>query len=304
MLPIRGLQSLLFRLVAVPVGAALASHFVLYRRLPWQPGYQFPLGSFLIIAGITVCCWEINLWVFRRLDRTMPFHPNPGRRIRRQLLEGGLFTTLMFAVIFTTITRLGFGCWPSPTGFATGLFICFSIATIINGIYVGLYLLRIIYGQQPATVDQLNAWLTKPGLTMLPDVEPRQPGPLPRQAKHGILIESGKQMLYLQPTEIAYFYSSGGLVQLIRADGRRLTTNYDALTKLTDRLSPAQFFQINRQFVIHLNAVRFVRDDVNRKLNLTITPGLSADQPTEQVIISRYRSAEFKKWLVGATTGS
>jgi hypothetical protein len=287
MLPIRGRQAFLFRLIAIPTAAIGAAHVVIYRRFPWEPGYAFPLAYSLTIATIILACWEVNLGLFRRLDRTLPFHLNPARRIGRQVLLGGGLTTLTFAGVFTAIARLGFGVWPSASGIVNGLFICFVIATLINGIYVGAYLLRVIYGQQQTTAVQLNARLTDP------------PPPIPSaRTGAGLLIDTGTQTLHVQPAEIAYVYSSGGLVQLVQTDGRRVTTNYDALNPLTGQLSPTQFFQINRQFVVNLTAVRSVRDEPNRKLSLTLAPGRSPGQPTEQVIISRYRSAEFKRWLM------
>ncbi|MBC8155214.1 MAG: LytTR family transcriptional regulator DNA-binding domain-containing protein, partial [Bacteroidetes bacterium] len=78
---------------------------------------------------------------------------------------------------------------------------------------------------------------------------------------------------------------------------RRLTTNYDSLNSLVNRLPPNRFFQISRQFIVHLDAVRTVRDDVNRKLTITLEPALSPGLPAGQVTISRYRSAEFRQWL-------
>lgn len=301
MLPIRGKQALAFRLVAIPVAATLAAHFVIYRRFPWEAGYQFPGLTVGIIAGIMLCCWEVNLGVFRWLDHRMPFYQNPVRRISRQVLVGGLLTALTFVLVFGLITRLIAGVWPSVNGFSTGLFVCFGIASLINGIYVGLYLLRLIYGPPAATVDQLNARLTQPS-----------PGPAPadlpstvvdRPADGRILIESGKQLLRLKPTEIAYFYAAGGLVQLVRSDGERLTTSYDALSDLTNRLPTGQFFQISRQLLVQPGAVLAVRDEVNRKLCLTLAPGLQPGHATELVIISRYRAAEFRKWFMASTAG-
>ena len=309
MIPIRGKRALLFRLIAIPMAALLASHFVGYRRFPWEPDYQFPTTYSLTIATIMVCCWEMNVLIFRKLDRIMPFRVNPLRRIRWQVLVGGMLTALTFAVVFSLISLLTAGQLPSLTAFSTGLFICFSIATVINGVYVALYLLDVIYGQKSATADQLNARLAD-GLPVAEEriseksanqgVD-RELSSLRIAVAADVLIETGSSLQRLRPDEIAYFQSAGGLVQLIRADGRRVTTNYDSLAALDGRLAPAQFFQISRQFIVQLNAVRSVQDDVNRKLQITLTPGLAPDQPTQTVTISRYRSAEFRRWLMATT---
>lgn len=310
MLPIRGRRAGLFKLIAIPVAALLAAHGVVYRRFPWEAGYRFPWVNFLTIALIMLSCWEANLWVFRRLDRTMPFHQNPLRRTGRQLLAGGLVTTLAFAIVFTSISVVVYGQLPSVTGIAIGLLICFTIATIINGIYVGLYLINAIYWQKQQTTDQLNGQLAEQQRRVMDapamvvsgsDNDTSRPPTavvLPaRTMNPGILIDMGSQIQQLRPDEIAYLYSSGGIVQLVRADGRKFTTSYDSLSALTNRLPADQFFQINRQCIVNLTAVRTVRDDVNRKLTITLVPARSPGQPTEEVTISRYRSAEFRNWL-------
>ena len=309
MLPIRGKRALAFRLAAIPTAALLASHFIAYQRFPWQPAYRFPTVYFLMISTLIIACWEVNLEVFRRLDRTMPFHRNPLRRIGWQVGVGGLFTALTFGVVFSLIALIGYGHFPSPTSFIYGLFICFGIAGIINAVYVGLYLVDVIYWQKSQTAGQLNRQLANQQTEVVTLAE-SESGPRVtaetvtrmKPAPTGILIEMGNQTQQLRPDEIAYFYSSGGIVQLIRTDGRKLTTSYDALTALSDRLSPAQFFQINRQYVVNLNAVRAVRDDVNRKLTITLIPALSTGQCEERVTISRYRSGEFQRWLSRAAT--
>lgn len=307
MLPIRGKEAWLFRLITIPGAALLVAHVVFYRRFPWEAGYQFPQTTVLIIAVLIIACWEVNLLVFKRLDRILPFYQNPLRRVGRQVLEGGLFTTLTFSLVFTGISVVGFGAWPTLSNFLVGLFSCFAIASIINGIYVGFYLLAVIYARNPPTADELNARLT--GLPRDPQPVGAETTPTVRQAqttaepvRSQILIETGSQILQVRPDEIAFFYSSGGIVQLIRTDGRKLTTNYDSLGELVNRLPTDQFFQISRQFVVHLNAVRTVRDDVNRKLTITLEPALSPGLPAESVTISRYRSAEFRRWLTERAT--
>lgn len=87
------------------------------------------------------------------------------------------------------------------------------------------------------------------------------------------------------------------MVLLIKADGQQLTTAYNSFSKLESQLSSAVFFQLNRQFIVNLNAIRSVQDDVNQKLLVTLAPALHKSQSHEQVVVSRYRSAEFKKWF-------
>lgn len=118
--------------------------------------------------------------------------------------------------------------------------------------------------------------------------------------RSGILIETGSQLQQLQSDEIAYLYSSGGIVEHVQPDGRVVTTNYDSLGAVADRLPKTWFFQINRRFIVHLNAVRTVSDDVNPKLIIQLGPALPQQQTDKGITISQYRSAEFRQRLTRA----
>ncbi|WP_266365149.1 LytR/AlgR family response regulator transcription factor [Tellurirhabdus rosea] len=285
MFPLSQRQHLFFRLVAVPLAALLAAHVVFERQFPWQPGYRFPLPWFLTVATVMLSCWQVNAWLFQRLDRRLPFHKNPVRRLGWQGLLGGSLTLLTFLVVFPNAIRLYTGRWPSPTLLATGLVVCATIATLINGIFIGLYLLKTIYFQQQETAGALNAQLT---------AHP------PRPAADRILLETGNRTLLLRPEEIAYFYSSSGVVLLVKSDGQQITTHYKAFSGLADLLPETLFFQLNRQYIAGLHAIRSVDEEVNRKLTVHLAPALNRQHRTEPVAVSRYRSAELKKWLAQA----
>ncbi|GAA4396527.1 hypothetical protein GCM10023187_04750 [Nibrella viscosa] len=281
--PLTPRQNLIARLIAVPVAALVASHVVFYRRFPWQAAYQFPWPYFLTVATVMLSCWEVNLAVFRYLDQQLPFHKNPIRRILRQILYGGTLTMLTFALVFPCAIRLYTGQWPTPDLFVTGVFVCATIATIGNGTYVGLYLLQTIYlgKQQPAEelTQQLN------------------PRPALSTRTNTLLVDTGTRQLQLAFDEIAYFYSSGGVVLLVKTNGQQITTSYNSFAKLEERLPADVFFQLSRQFIVGLPAVRAVEDDQNRKLIVRLTPALHKSDSHEMVTVSRYRSAEFKKWF-------
>ena len=282
MAPLTRRQLLYARLIAVPIAAFVAAHLVFYRRFPSEINYQFPWPYFLTVATVMLSCWEVNLVVFRRLDQTLPFYKNPSKRIYRQILLGGLATMATFSVVFPLAIRLYSGAWPLFPVIISGIFVCSTIATVVNGAYVGLYLIQTIYIEKQQSTQDLNSQLQERPTT---------------RSEELILVEAGNGQWRLHPDEIAYFYSTGGLVLLIKADGQQLTTAYSSLTKLGDLLSDAFFFQLNRQFIVNVNAIRFVRDDINQKLLVGLAPALHKTDPHEQVVVSRYRSAEFKKWF-------
>lgn len=282
MTPLTRKQHLYARLIAVPVAAFVAAHLVFYRRLPSEVNYQFPWPYFLTVATVMLSCWEVNLAVFRRLDQQIPFRKDPSKRIRWQILLGGLATMTTFSVVFPLAIKLYSGAWPLYPIVVSGIFVCATIATIVNGAYVGLYLIQTIYIEKQQSTQDLNSQI--------------QERPTTRSGEL-ILVETGNGQWRLHPDEIAYFYSTGGLVLLMKADGQQLTTAYTSFTKLGNLLSDTFFFQLNRQFIVNLSAIRFVRDDINQKLLVGLAPALHKTGPHEQVVVSRYRSAEFKKWF-------
>lgn len=287
MTPLNRRNDSLLRLVAIPTAALIASHVVFYRRFPFQPDYQFPLAYFLTVATVMLSCWEVNFRIFKWLDRQIPFQHNPIRRIGRQLLVGGGFTLLTFAMVFPVAIRVYTGQWPTAPLITTGVFVCIAIATIVNSYMVGLYLVDLIRAEKQA-VPQLNP----------PILQPEAPVSSPKT----ILVEAGNRQVQLWPSEIAYFYSSNGVVLLIKSDGQQMTTNYNAFTQLNSQLPDTLFFQLNRQFIVYKTAIRNIQDDVNRKLLVDLSPPLHKQQLVESVTVSRYRSAELKKWLQDTAT--
>ena len=283
--PLSRRQHGLLLLILVPLLATIASHVVFHRRFPWQADYRFPTAYFLTVATVMLACWSANLLVFRYLDRQLPFSYNPTRRIGRQILLGGTATLLTFAVVFPNAIRLYSGSWPNSVQLTSGIFVCITIATLINGGYVGLYLLQVFRLEKPPISEALNEKL----------IDLQQTAQ--RSADSAILIDAGPRQFRLQPSEIAYFFSSQGVVLLIKTDGQQITTNYTSFAKLENQLPAHDFFQLNRQFIVSVQAIRSVQDDSNRKLLVTLTPALHKNQPQQTVTVSRYRNAEFKQWL-------
>jgi DNA-binding LytR/AlgR family response regulator len=61
---------------------------------------------------------------------------------------------------------------------------------------------------------------------------------------------------------------------------------------LESRLDPNQFFRINRQYIIHIKAVKEILPDENGKLRLLLVIPTS-----EEIIVSRDKANIFKAWL-------
>ncbi|GAB3689504.1 hypothetical protein GCM10027592_06000 [Spirosoma flavus] len=275
-------RSLFIRLAVIPLAALVASHVVFSQVFPGQPGYQFPWAYFLTVATVMFSCWEVNLFIFRWLDERLPFWQNPNRRLVYQILFGGTATLLTFAVVFPLAQRLYAQHWPAPATVTRGIIVCITLATLVNGGYVGFYLMQAFWAERQNNTSENTFALTNVNTS---------------SAQTLVTIDVSSGQLRLPMEEIAYFYSTGGLILLVKIDGQQIATRYASFAQLTSGLDSRYFFQLNRQFVVGIGAVRAVQDDVNRKLIVTLVPALHRQESHQEVIVSRYRSLDLRKWL-------
>jgi DNA-binding LytR/AlgR family response regulator len=109
-----------------------------------------------------------------------------------------------------------------------------------------------------------------------------------------MLIRFSNSFRLVDMNDAAYFYTKDKITFLVsRSTGKRFPVDYP-LDKLENLLDPAVFFRINRQFIIHVQAIREMHPYSKSRVKVDLEP------PTDQeTVVSAERSAEFKKWLVG-----
>jgi LytTr DNA-binding domain len=288
MRPISAKTELIAKLIIIPIAATVAGHVVFYHQFPWQLNYSFPWFYVLRVAIIITVTWWINAKFYDRLDVILPFYRNPTQRILRQFTEGAIATLLVFTGLFGLITYFfADKSYLNLTAFTSGLVVCTILGTLLNAAFITAYLLETI-GFEKQKTSEITHKLNK-------NAEIKNT--LETQKSTTILIESGNSKWQLIPYEMAYFYSSGGIVFLMKTDGQKLTTNYRSFSEIENRLDDTLFFQLNRQFIVQLSAIRSVEDAINRKLIINLLPAFSKNQAFETVTVSRYRHAEFKKWF-------
>lgn len=109
--------------------------------------------------------------------------------------------------------------------------------------------------------------------------------------KKRFMIKVGNQFNTFKVSDIAYFKSDGGLIFLHSHKGQRYPVEY-SLDQLEAILDPVQFFRINRKFIVTVDAVAEIHTYFNSRLLLRLEPN-----QTQQVIVSRERTTNFKRWL-------
>lgn len=111
--------------------------------------------------------------------------------------------------------------------------------------------------------------------------------------KERFVIRFGEHIKTVETKDIAYFYTESRVNFLCTHDGKRfvIDNNLDALEGTLD---PREFFRINRQFIIKIQAIQEMLTYSKSRVLVKLNP------PTKlETIVSTERSADFKIWLGG-----
>ncbi len=107
------------------------------------------------------------------------------------------------------------------------------------------------------------------------------------------MIRFGEHIKSLAVEDIAYCYSENKNTYARTTDGRVYPLDHN-LDMLEEMLNPADFFRINRQYIITLKAISEMKTYSKARVIVKLNPLI-----TEQPVVSSERAADFKKWLAG-----
>lgn len=105
------------------------------------------------------------------------------------------------------------------------------------------------------------------------------------------MVYRGDRVKSIPTSSIAYFFAEGKYVYLLTGDGTEFMVDY-TLEKLESLLNPEDFFRINRQFIIHIDAISDMISYTKGRLNVILNPASK-----KEAIVSIERASDFKKWL-------
>lgn len=105
------------------------------------------------------------------------------------------------------------------------------------------------------------------------------------------VIYAGQKIKVVKTTDIAYFYSIDGDTFLCSNSKENYSLEY-SLDKLETMLDPAQYFRINRQFFVNLDAIKNMYIHTKSRIKLELNPPYS-----EEIVVSLNRCSDFRKWL-------
>ncbi|GGG97420.1 hypothetical protein GCM10011416_14270 [Polaribacter pacificus] len=110
-----------------------------------------------------------------------------------------------------------------------------------------------------------------------------------------ITIESGTKMTKLTYENIACFYSENKIVYTVQNNGTTISTDF-TLNELEEKINDQLFFRVNRQIIIHKDAVDHVEKIENGKLRIRLKTSIENDT-IAKINISRYKRKEFMDWI-------
>ena len=111
--------------------------------------------------------------------------------------------------------------------------------------------------------------------------------------KERFLAKAGKKLFHVNRKDIAYIYTANKVVYVVTQAGRKLQLDQN-LEQLEQQLSKAEFFRVNRQFIVGIGSIDSVENDYGTHY-LNLNP-----EHEELVSVSKYRLEAFKRWLNGA----
>jgi DNA-binding LytR/AlgR family response regulator len=114
---------------------------------------------------------------------------------------------------------------------------------------------------------------------------------LTKKYKDKFVINVGEHIKVFTAEDIQCFYSMEKYTFLQNISGRDYAVNY-SLDQLEDLLDPAQFFRINRKFIVSFSAISDIISYSNSRLKVKLNSNESDD-----LIVSREKVQDFKKWL-------
>ncbi|WP_461532482.1 LytR/AlgR family response regulator transcription factor [Sinomicrobium sp.] len=107
------------------------------------------------------------------------------------------------------------------------------------------------------------------------------------------LVSSGHRLLPVEAEEVAFFYASGKHLFLHTRNEDSYLYN-STIRELVKKLDPSIFLRVNRNYIVHIEAVSRVIKHPNQRLELVLQQALP---DSEKIFISKSETKHFREWL-------
>lgn len=113
----------------------------------------------------------------------------------------------------------------------------------------------------------------------------------PKSYRKRFLVKQVQKQIPVEVEDIAYFFVHERTIFFKTVEGKKFIVDYP-LDEIEKVLDPAQFFRINRSFLVSIKSILQAHDYFNSRLLLMLEPSIDT-----QVIVSRDKVSEFKTWI-------
>jgi DNA-binding LytR/AlgR family response regulator len=113
----------------------------------------------------------------------------------------------------------------------------------------------------------------------------------PKKYKERFAVYSGRSVILVPAAEAACFIKEE-IIYLLHRNGIRYITDFRSLDEVEELIDPTQFFRVNRQYLVHLDAMESYQSDEWGKLRVRLKPPLK-----ESLTVSKDKAAEFRRWF-------
>ncbi len=109
--------------------------------------------------------------------------------------------------------------------------------------------------------------------------------------KKRFLVKRGTDYISVKTDDIAYFYATHKLVCLVDKGNQKFILD-QSLAEIEKQVDPAQFYRVNRKYLVNQNAIRKIKSYPKSKLQLVLEPVSGED-----IIVSQENVTSFKDWM-------
>jgi DNA-binding LytR/AlgR family response regulator len=114
---------------------------------------------------------------------------------------------------------------------------------------------------------------------------------LMKKYKSRFVVKVGEHLRTIEIASIRYFFSQEKTTFCVTEDNRSQILDY-TLEQLEEMVDPAEFFRINRKYLVRSSAIQDIISYTNSRLRLVLRGSTDND-----IIVARERVQDFKAWL-------
>ena len=212
--------------------------------------------------------WAVRS-IFIYLDKKLPYTHRPLKRISLQLVHTTTAGLLIIILLTEFVSLIARGRTAPASFYLFDIFIIIIWFFVINGIYIGMH-----YYHQWKESENLR----------LEEKKIRA---------EGFNIKLGKQNLLIPFNEILSFYVEDGYTMLLTSNNKKSMAD-KSLDKIEETLPNELFFRLNRQFIVHRNAVTGFKRTGDGKIDVLVN---APENFPKTIPVSRNRAIAFKNWF-------